>query len=132
MTDIEQRIKAESEARAMAQYKKSLAPTVKPHSGFVSKAALEKRLDQICEIIGKGVGQLVGKRVTKLEEIVAELEERKSLYDAGIWNKEEAYAAGAVVTCDGCAWVAKGKSVGRRPGKSQQWRLMVKSGGVAR
>lgn len=47
---------------------------------------------------------------------------------SGIWKAEQEYQAGDVVTWDGSAWHCEAKSTKAAPGKSSDWKLMVKRG----
>lgn len=51
-----------------------------------------------------------------------------ALIDRGIFNPDEAYVKGDVVSSNGSMWIAQGETKGDRPGASQVWRLSVKHG----
>lgn len=58
----------------------------------------------------------------KIREIKTSL-----VLDAGVWKEGTVYTAGDGVTSAGCFWIAQ-TATSSRPGKSDDWRLAVKSG----
>jgi len=66
-------------------------------------------------------------RCRKLEARILEFEKRAVLEDGGTWQERAPYRPGQVVTYKGSAWVCREANSNTRPGKSDCWRLMVKS-----
>jgi hypothetical protein len=46
----------------------------------------------------------------------------------GVWKEATAYSRGDTVSWDGSNWHCEAKGASEKPGKSDQWKLMVKSG----
>jgi hypothetical protein len=83
--------------------------------------------EEVLLALAKSVGEFVKETVAPLKERIAELESRPVLQDAGIWREHTVYNSGAVVSYRGSAWVCHEANSNARPGKSNAWRLMVKS-----
>ena len=79
--------------------------------------------EQIVQAVADGLRPVL----RKLEERIAELEKRPMLEDAGVWQERAVYRPGQVTTYKGSAWVCRQANSNERPGKSDVWRLMVKS-----
>jgi hypothetical protein len=84
-------------------------------------------LGELLGELGKTVAQHTKDTVEPLKQRIAELEARPVLEDAGVWQERALYRPGHVVTYKGSAWVCREANSTARPGKSDVWRLMVKS-----
>jgi hypothetical protein len=70
----------------------------------------------------------IADRVAELDDAVAALEARKSLFYAGVWEADESYEEGDFVTDRGSLWHAN-RATSARPGDgSGAWTLAVKRG----
>ena len=67
-------------------------------------------------------------RIKQLEARVGELEANPRLDYRGIWSDAEKYKRGDLVTDASAVWFCC-EATSARPGKSADWRLMLKSGG---
>lgn len=66
--------------------------------------------------------------IRTLQARVAELEQRAALIWAGPFKEERRYKSGDCVQAQGSLWMAVCDSQGARPGRTPNFRLMVKSG----
>ncbi|HEY0876470.1 MAG TPA: hypothetical protein VGD94_23555 [Vicinamibacterales bacterium] len=71
-------------------------------------------------------------RLTALEQRVQQLEQRPAVAYSGTYDATKAYHEGALVTRNGGLWLATMASTGETPGRSDAWRLVVKSGHAPR
>jgi hypothetical protein len=67
-------------------------------------------------------------RCDRLEERIKELEGRQLSYE-GVWREDREYGKGAMTTHAGGIWHCEQACQGDMPGRSNAWRLAVKSGG---
>jgi hypothetical protein len=89
----------------------------------VDKALLEELLPELA----RSVAQHVRETVEPLKKQITQLEARPVLEDGGVWAERALYHRGHVVSYKGSAWVCHEANSNTRPGKSNAWRLMVKS-----
>jgi hypothetical protein len=81
-------------------------------------------LDRTIEVIA----EFVGEQLAALHKRIAELEARPELKHAGTWRETgKGFKAGNLVTHSGSMWLAK-RNTKARPGQSEHWLLVVKSG----
>jgi hypothetical protein len=91
-------------------------------ANYITKAALERRLDAVCEDLGKWIGREVIKpfdaRMKLLEESPCEFR--------GPWREAEApYEYRSLVVRSGCCWFARVKT-DAKPGANRDWVLVAK------
>lgn len=88
------------------------------------RADAQKKLLAAC---GRYVRSQIKTRVEPLEKRLAEVE-RYGIKFCGVHQRAMEYSRGAVVTHEGCAWVAVVDKTGALPGVGADWQLMVKAG----
>jgi hypothetical protein len=77
--------------------------------------------------VAEGLMNFLGPILKDIEKRIAELEQQAVKY-RGIWNEEETYSAGTLITFQGGMWYAASASAGERPGSgSSAWTLANKS-----
>lgn len=65
--------------------------------------------------------------IREFERRLARVEEKPSIQYRGVWEKENIYHPGDVVTSQGSSWICKLDTT-MRPGGNDSWQLMVKRG----
>jgi hypothetical protein len=134
--DLDEKVEANRLKRLAAEKGKTTAPAPRP-SGLSNSdlAALSKGFgkairDKLATVLGELVATIRKDEIGPLQKRLSELEARKSLHDAGVWNESQTYEVGAVVTHSGSAWSALSRSQGIVPGEASRgiWRLLVKKG----
>jgi hypothetical protein len=95
------------------------APRRKPNGSgtYVTETSLARTL----EAIGAAVGEELGKRDRRIDEL-----QRTALKDAGVYRDGRHYRCGDVCTDRGLMWVCRSDN-SSRPGEGANWRLMHKS-----
>jgi len=81
-------------------------------------------LEQVLEMVGREVA----KHVAKLEERITTLEARPELKHVGTWRSGVRYEERNLVTHDGSVFMCTASTDAATPGKSPNWRLIVKRG----
>src|SRR5262249_12837530 len=77
--------------------------------------------------LAKGLVDWLKPQLDTIKHDITELGKRPVLEDAAFWQERAVYRPGQVVTYKGSAWVCREANSNARPGKSDVWRLMVKS-----
>jgi hypothetical protein len=83
--------------------------------------------DEIITALANGLVPFLRELLEPLKQRIDELAQRPVLEDAGAWQERAFYRRGHVVSFKGSAWVCQQANSNTRPGKSDIWRLMVKS-----
>jgi hypothetical protein len=117
-------------------------PTDSQKKQFIQQCGLSdqrvKEIEGMAGALAPAIRLFVGKsmapftdRFVKLEQTVAEIQQRPSLKYQGVWSAEKTYAPGTFITHGGSVWHSDVESTGVRPGEGGNviWKLAVKRGG---
>ena len=96
-------------------------------TAFVTEARLKKHTRNLLKTIGEFAAKSVRNPLLKRIE---ELEARPVVKHCGIWAEGKQYRPANLVTHNGGLWLAQ-KATKQRPGQSNAWQLVVKSGAAA-
>lgn len=85
-------------------------------------------VEAIAPVLHEHVIKLLDSKCAKLQERVAELEQRRGMRFRGVWNQHDQYDEGDFATDHGAGWVAKCLTRQRPDYGCSDWQLAVKRG----
>ena len=93
----------------------------------MSKAQTEAVTRAVADVVGEHL-RGIAVALRSHSERLAALEGRQLSYE-GTWREDTEYSKGAMVTHAGSIWHCETTCQGDLPGRSNSWKLAVKSGG---
>jgi hypothetical protein len=101
-------------------------------AGTVRESEVRKRSETLARAaltqdVARGFALALA-RIRALEDRLKTIEARGSVEYLGVWQRAASYQRGNLVTCDGAMWAACRDTAAEKPGASDAWQLILKSG----
>jgi hypothetical protein len=92
---------------------------------------IERMVKVLRPVVAEIVGTVVMAAIKPLVARIRELESNGLKY-CGVYQGDQAYLRGSMVTHEGPGWVSRRDTKGERPGDCEAWQLAIKRGRDAR